>query len=369
MINITMKKRLFSILFILTILCFFFNPSSTSAEKMTHTVVKGDTLWDICEKYYGDADLWPKLWEMNPFITNPHLLEPGDVIVLFEKGMIEKEKPIEITEKASEEGPAGISVAGVINTDTAGYLAHDKISSWGTLFATEDGKIFLSEGDTVFVILDKDKKAYAGDEFSIIEISQLLKNPVDGKKLGYIFSVQGKLVIEEATGQLLKDGVLTKKENVFKATISEDLAPINIDNQIIPYEPISPCILPLPSDENFLGNIVAVKDQLKLFSEGNIVYLNKGFNEGVRRGNLFEVVNTNIVPDPEDNKKIFTNPDSLILPDIPIGIILVLESRPATATAVVIQASKTIHNGAYIKGIPTDRHSDLLSSLPSCTFE
>ena len=52
------------------------------AQPLTHTVEKGDTLWDICEKYYGNEELWPKLWQMNPFITNPHLLKPGDVAVL-----------------------------------------------------------------------------------------------------------------------------------------------------------------------------------------------------------------------------------------------------------------------------------------------
>jgi len=55
------------------------------AQPVTHKVQRGDTLWSICEKYYGDATLWPKLWEMNPFVTNPHLLKPGDLITLIEK--------------------------------------------------------------------------------------------------------------------------------------------------------------------------------------------------------------------------------------------------------------------------------------------
>ena len=63
---------------------FLADPSLIMAQKQTHIVQKGDTLWDICEKYYGDSELWPKLWEMNPFVTNPHLLEPGDVIALLD---------------------------------------------------------------------------------------------------------------------------------------------------------------------------------------------------------------------------------------------------------------------------------------------
>src|SRR5439155_20460009 len=38
----------------------------------THVVVKGDTLWDLSARYYRNAWGWPKLWALNPQITNPH---------------------------------------------------------------------------------------------------------------------------------------------------------------------------------------------------------------------------------------------------------------------------------------------------------
>ena len=60
------------------------SPSILAEKKLTHTVKKGDTLWSICEKYYGDPYLWPELWEMNQFVTNPHWISPGDIIKLFE---------------------------------------------------------------------------------------------------------------------------------------------------------------------------------------------------------------------------------------------------------------------------------------------
>src|SRR5512139_1014037 len=75
-------------------------PADIGAQPSTHKVQKGDTLWSICEKYYGDATLWPKLWEMNPFVTNPHLLKPGDVITLIEKEDMDKRR---LAEKASKD--------------------------------------------------------------------------------------------------------------------------------------------------------------------------------------------------------------------------------------------------------------------------
>ena len=77
MIIKSLRKRFFLTISVLSLACFIMGASMAWSQNLTHTVQKGDTLWSICEKYYGDADLWPKLWQMNPFVTNPHLLDPA----------------------------------------------------------------------------------------------------------------------------------------------------------------------------------------------------------------------------------------------------------------------------------------------------
>lgn len=47
----------------------------------TYQIVKGDTLYDISKRLFGDAKYWPKIWALNnQTIFNPHLIRPGNQI-------------------------------------------------------------------------------------------------------------------------------------------------------------------------------------------------------------------------------------------------------------------------------------------------
>lgn len=360
-----------AIFFCLFILLSFILPS-LYAQDMTHVVKKGDTLWDICEKYYGDPDLWPKLWQMNPYITNPHLLKPGDIVVLFEKPPV-KEAEAPVVEKEAEkiDVALGINVEGITEIDTIGFLSLGNLDTSGTIISSESTRLALGKGDFAYTMFEKGIVPKTGDEYIVIERSSLLKDPTTNKKLGYTFTVHGRLVIKEQTGEVLFKGEMSKKENIFIAEIVESFEPVVVGDEIIPYEPISSCVLPEPAKKDFVGNIVATQNQLQIFTKGSIVYLNRGFNHGIRRGNLFDVVRINIMKDPNPDQEVYPvdRDPILILPDIPVGALLVLEARPNTSTALVIHAEEEMENGAYITTMGEERYSNLLSLMAKCPLE
>lgn len=53
------------------------------ATGKTHTVVKGDTLWAIAKKYYGNGSQYPKIHNANKDkVKNPNLIYPGQVLTI-----------------------------------------------------------------------------------------------------------------------------------------------------------------------------------------------------------------------------------------------------------------------------------------------
>ena len=136
----TNKHRFLLSVLILLLTCSLMQSPQARAQSMTHVVQKGDTLWDVGEFYYGDPNLWPKLWQMNQCVTNPQLLEPGDVLTLLEDVPIlrPKEEEVAVVKEPEkiETGPMGINVSGLTNMDALGYLSVGFVPAFGYLLGS-----------------------------------------------------------------------------------------------------------------------------------------------------------------------------------------------------------------------------------------
>lgn len=328
--------------------------SISEGKTPTHIVKTGDTLWSICEKYYGDPYLWPELWEMNQFITNPHWINPGEIIKLLEYKEIElpavkkeveqKEQPV-TTQKLM-----GVDISGFTDVNAIGLLLHERIMPWGKILDFHNEKILHTAGEPAYVKMYKEN-IKPGDKFTICNISDSINHPLTGKQFGYLYSFKGILEIEKA------------QKGYYIAKISESYKTIQKNDILIPYHPTLSCMLPVPYHGDITPHIVASKDKLEVLGQYSVVYIDAGSKKNIQEGNIFEAIQERVSLSEPTTKEMVT------LPPIILGKIIILKTTEDTSAGVVFWVSKDFKNGVKVRPMSWRTQPKQFPHLASCPLE
>jgi hypothetical protein len=314
--------------------------SSVAAQQtLDHKVIKGDTLWSISERYFGTPDFWPKLWEMNSFVTNPHLLKPGDLIrVGFKEPAAvtvpEIPKPqIENSAEIPEMKMYGIAVGGVANLNNRGLFSYEEQRPWSTVAASNSQKLLLAKGDLLYLNFAQRGEVKSGDEFMIYRLLSRVKNVVTGGHAGYFYSARAKVVLKEPVDQ-----------SIYRTEIQESYSDVMLGDLVLPFIPAPSCVTPLPSDPALRGVVVAADQLHTSFGRNSVVYLDSGRDNGLVPGSMLEMVG--VSPEPSVSK---VNGEPVNDEKI-VGRIMVLEAEPRTASALVLATKDDLRVGTSFRG-------------------
>lgn len=103
---------------------------SKSAKTNNYTVQLNDTLWRISKKLFGTGFYYSKVWALNPYIRNPHEIEPGMVLAFTEGDEVNAPeiKMGDFSSPLTDEERAQIGTGTVV--DNLNEYAEDGVPGW-----------------------------------------------------------------------------------------------------------------------------------------------------------------------------------------------------------------------------------------------
>lgn len=334
-----------------------------SAPGETHTVEKGDTLWDLSQKYLGSPWYWPKVWSYNPEIANPHWIYPGNNVRFFPAGeevpqrveegtgigpapltmMAEEGEAPELTEMGPVSGESLVSVSGKIGYEQKapgravqrqGFVTQRELDEAGRIDSSFSEAVMLSYPDTVYVRFKKKATAKLGDRYLIFHTSEQVKHPLTGQPVGFLTEFLGSM------------RVVAIGDRFVTAQIQETWDAVSRGDLVGPFgEALEERVVPKPNEKEVRGFVVtALVPYLTITGEHQSLVVDRGSAAGVQVGNTFTIIRQGDLGgnmfSPEKVEEKQRN-----MPLESVGLCLVTEVKEKTSNCLLVQSLREIVPG------------------------
>jgi hypothetical protein len=314
-----------------------------------HTAKRGDTLWDVSKRYFGNTYNWPRLWSYNRQIQNPHWIYPGDHIRLREPFVQQSG----ITAQSARLNPQ-VAPNTVFQRHVA-FLLDGKTPAWGDVVGSPEDQMILSDGDAIYVQLVGDREYKIGQRLIVFEplaVDAITEFP-------HVW-VRGIIELDR----------YNPKTKMARARIVESMSEIHRGCKVAPYERNLDRIAPVANRKTVQAKIVGAPYPYEFYGTNQVVFIDKGSDDGLEVGNRLVAVQRedrwrtdakkagylgtkrSIIED-DMPARIDSTPlegDTETYPAETYGEIIVTRVRKHSATCLVIGASYEIPRGAIVLG-------------------
>lgn len=300
-----------------------------------YTVRRGDTLWDVTGRFYGNPWEWPRVWSYNPEVTNPHWIYPLDQLRLLPPGDIVQEP-----QRPGVVAPIRSFRSGTIHLEQLGYLDEEALEEAAVVAGSPEDHMLLSPFDEVYLEFDDDFRGTPSGEYTIFrEIEDDQREP-DGE--GELVRIFGAVRIDS----------YDPDRRTARATIIEAVDPIERGFRVAPVPRRFDMVPPAVADRNLDTHVAATLLPIQLHGDQQVVFLPVGADDGVQPGHRFFITEsgdrwrdelsasargTGAIVDPPDEPEAY--------PAEVIAEGRVVHVRPSSATLMITRAVREVERG------------------------
>jgi LysM domain-containing protein len=323
-----------------------------------YIVNKGDTLWDIASMFLKDPWYWPEIWQRNPQVENPHLIYPGDILILTyvngmpqiqvargSDGVIRREstdssgrKVVKLTPKIHRQ-TLNEAIPSIPADAVRQFLTRPRVvseSEWKAapyIVGSDDAHLVLGANNKVYI---RGKLNQERSRYSVFREGNRLVDPDTDKLLGFEVIYAGEVRINKyanpSTGLLLK----TSRE----VLIGDRLLPTDkgaIDQQYFPRLP----------DDYIDGKVISLFDAISSIAKYQIAVINRGSNDNLEVGHLLATYQAGgIAKDRFLDRTSRSRDDDgkleILLPDERSGLMMLFKVFDNVSYGLVLKSTRSI---------------------------
>jgi hypothetical protein len=321
-----------------------------------YVVKKGDTLWGIAKDLLNDPFLWPRIWDRNPFITNPNLIFPGDTLGMPGREIAPApaaeaprpgpptEAPKEVAKAPAPAPPAPemelappppVPVASRAAIACSPVLLDEQAAAAagiGSVAKSNDNRRLLSQEDHIVVAVDGAQTLKVGDRLAVVRPGLRVIHPSRKGTLGRALFTLGLFEVTQVQARTASGRLIYS------------CLPITIGDRVMPFAlpPFPEDKIAQPTTRVLEGVIVDTPLALQLLGLQNLAWLDVGAGQGIGPGDVFAVYRSNV---PAVN---LATGEVIPIPPDRLGEAVVIRVTNTTATAVISASAREVRVGDQV---------------------
>jgi hypothetical protein len=324
-------------------------PEGTDEQGRTgriHTVVRGDTLWDISEAYLGSAWVWPSIWKANPRVANPNRIYPGNRIWIAPGEMRQLSDAEAASLTSGEQPPASsgdasmqpMRIQQVPNIEQIGFVTAEQLETAGALLASPEPEKMLAANRRAYIGLGEGQ-VEVGDQFTIVRENERVRDPETNRVLGVHVDKLGWLEVTKVGPEASEAMIRVSYEDIMRG------------DRLIPRVELSREVPVHAGAAAVDGQIAMNPRERNITAHFDIVYLNRGTGHGIEVGNPLEVYRPGAVAVDGETRVKYRLPDDVI------ANLLVISANPAASVALVTSTNLDLDRGNFFRSAESETTS------------